>query len=305
MFVACPSCTKRLNVPDDAAGQTGQCPWCKSPFRLPAPTPPAVPATPPVAAAPVLATLVTVPALAAFPVAAPMVTLPVTSAPPAPVPVPLVPLASLAPLAPEPPVAARIAVGGDGMPYPLVTDPEDDFETKVRHAQIWKEAAKNADALYRKRNPRRLDDIIWGSLFLSLMLGYVVLLAVSLRIHWPFPLLIPGILIGMAGAIAVVVVAFRDNILEGVLCIPGLPWGLTGMIFPISAPLAWFFAKRMMTIFGDDLVSEILTWTLLAVLGIVFPCYLPFYIQKNFEAACRPLYLMLIGILFQLTAFLL
>jgi hypothetical protein len=290
MVVACPSCTKKLNVPDDAAGQTGQCPWCKSPFRLPA-TPPAAPATP---------------AVAAFPAAAPTATIPATNSPTVAVLAALVPEAvpaAMAPLSLEPLV--QIATGDDGTLYPLAAEQEHDPDAKRRKAQIWKEAANTAEALHRKRNPAGMSDLVWGLVFLGLMLTYVVLIGVVLQNGSPVPLLYPGILIGMAGAFALVVVAFRDNPIEGVLCLPGLPWGLAGVIFPASTPIALDFAFRLSVFFGNDLVSEILTWALIAVLGIAFPFYMVHYISKNFEGACRPLYLMLIGILYQITAFLL
>jgi hypothetical protein len=277
MLVACPSCTRRLNVPDEAAGQAGQCPWCKSPFRMPAP--PAVPA---------------VPAMAAFPVAA--ATIPMAMSPTT-----VIPVASLS----IEPVAVPIVAGGDGAHYPLAADPQDDAETRRRKAKIWRDAAKTADAEHRKRNPAGLSDLVWGFGFLGLMMTYIGLIAVSLKLQTSLPLLVPGILIGMAGAIAVIVVAFCENVIEGVLCLPGLPWGLAGLLFPVSAPLAIRFAFWMAAMFGNDIVSEVLTWTLIAVLCIAFPCYLPNYVLKNFEAAFRPLYLMLIGILYQITAVLL
>jgi hypothetical protein len=125
MIVACPSCVKRLNVPDEAAGQTGQCPWCKSPFRLPAPKPLAAPATPAV---------VTVPPIAAIPVPA------------------------MAPLTVEP-----IALRGDGTLYPLAADPQVDPEIQRDNAQILKEAARTADAERRRRKAARRSDLVWSA----------------------------------------------------------------------------------------------------------------------------------------------
>ena len=187
MRVACPRCKKPFAVADEAAGTLVSCPDCKATLRLRAKS---------------------TPLNAELPLSVPRPpTSPIMAKRPAPAP-----------------------IAADSMVAKQVAD-EDDETYRLRDAEPEPIAADSSfdlpgldePARPRRRRRRRVSrkppTLPWGYVHIALLAYYAVMLVAALVFRAPSWLVGIGEFLGTMGWIAVVVYAFLDDKLEGLLCL--------------------------------------------------------------------------------------
>ena len=252
MRVACPRCAKSLNIPDAVAGQVGQCPGCSAKFRLPA----ARPNSPP--------------------------SLPSSSKKSASAPV-----SSVTAKSPARPSAtkgtaderrSRTAVDRNAprsrKSRVQETDDDDEELTFAERDRSREdddeEDEKHAKAQRRRRDrrQRQTKDFTWGSVYLGLFAFYGVdlLLALMVGLLSSFGAIIflglmsnVGFILMMIGGIMMLVVAFRNDVMDGLFCIIIPFYGLYYLLNHYDELRRWFYLNLFGGLyFGTSLIAVVI-----------------------------------------------
>jgi hypothetical protein len=195
-----------------------------------------------------------------------------------------------------PPIEAPVVVApppGQEWLYPIAEGPKDENDDEARRKRLRLLGVDDSPPP-PEPEPELFgvpQSFPWTYLFLGLMGVYVMMFVASRLFKMPLVMVPPGILIAFVGYALLLIYAFQDHIVEGLLCVPGIVLVVIGLIIPMGSD------SLIVMLWNFDAYLCILC----LVLAIVLPSYLLMYVKNRFDAVHYVFYLFLIGILFQVT----